>query len=105
MRFAGHALRRQRPLTDQQIKQTNYKNPGEIIAYLVSGLISLLYYVFVLKRFSLHPNKRPTTIVDRVNPPNLFHFSTSEPAQNAFLGWLLAWADSRWKNLDPDLHR
>jgi len=39
-----------------------------------------------------------------VNPPNLFHFATSEPAQNAFLGWLLAWADSRWKNLDPDLH-
>jgi hypothetical protein len=40
-----------------------------------------------------------------VNAPNLFHFATSELAQNAFLGWLLAWADSRWKNLDPDLHR
>ena len=39
-----------------------------------------------------------------MNPPNLFHFAASEPAQNAFLGWLLAWADSRWKNLDPDLH-
>ena len=40
-----------------------------------------------------------------MNPPNLFHFTTSEPAQNAFLSWLLAWADSRWKNLDSDLHR
>jgi hypothetical protein len=40
-----------------------------------------------------------------VNAPNLFHFATSELSQNAFLGWLLAWADSRWKNLDPDLHR
>ena len=40
-----------------------------------------------------------------MNAPNLFHFATSELSQNAFLGWLLAWADSRWKNLDPDLHR
>jgi hypothetical protein len=45
------------------------------------------------------------TFIDRVNPPNLFHFATSELSQNALLCWLLAWADSRWKNLDPNLHR
>jgi hypothetical protein len=39
-----------------------------------------------------------------VEPPNLFHFAGSEPSQDAVLAWLLAWADSRWKNLNPDLH-
>lgn len=39
-----------------------------------------------------------------MNPPNLFHFAIGEPSQDAFLAWMLAWADSRWKNLDPDLH-
>jgi hypothetical protein len=39
-----------------------------------------------------------------VDRPNLFHFGTCEPSQDAFLAWLLAWGDSRWKNLDPSLH-
>ena len=36
--------------------------------------------------------------------PNLFHFATSELSQDAFLGWLLAWADHRHKDSEPDLH-
>ena len=36
--------------------------------------------------------------------PNLFHFATSELSQDAVLAWLLAWADSRYKNLDANLH-
>lgn len=39
-----------------------------------------------------------------MEPPNIFHFAGSEPSQDAFLAWLLAWADSRWKNLNPDLY-
>ena len=39
-----------------------------------------------------------------MNRPNLFHFATSELSQDAVLAWLLAWADSRYKNLDTDLH-
>ena len=36
--------------------------------------------------------------------PNLFDYATSELSQDAFLAWLLAWADSRCKDLDTDLH-
>jgi hypothetical protein len=43
-------------------------------------------------------------VTRHVEPPNIFHFAGSEPSQDAFLAWLLAWADSRWKNLNPDLH-
>jgi hypothetical protein len=39
-----------------------------------------------------------------VDSPNLFHFGTSGLSQEAFLAWVLAWSDSRWKNLDPALH-
>jgi hypothetical protein len=37
--------------------------------------------------------------------PNLFQFATSELSQDAFLCWLLAWADTRCSEHDPDLHR
>ena len=37
-------------------------------------------------------------------PPNLFHYATSELSQDAFLAWLLAWADTRCKVFDPELH-
>jgi hypothetical protein len=39
-----------------------------------------------------------------VDSPNLFHFGTSDLSRDAFLAWVLAWSDSRWKNLDPALH-
>jgi hypothetical protein len=39
-----------------------------------------------------------------VDSPNLFHFGTSDLSGDAFLAWVLAWSDSRWKNLDPALH-
>jgi len=37
--------------------------------------------------------------------PNLFQFATSELSQDAFLSWLLAWADIRCSEKDPTLHR
>lgn len=37
--------------------------------------------------------------------PNLFTYATSELSQDAFLCWLLAWADPGHRNLDEDLHR
>ncbi len=39
-----------------------------------------------------------------MDSPNLFHFGTSDLSRGAFLAWVLAWSDSRWKNLDPALH-
>lgn len=38
-------------------------------------------------------------------PPNLFCFATSELSQDAFLCWLLAWADQAHTEADPALHR
>lgn len=37
--------------------------------------------------------------------PNLFEFATSELSQDAFICWLLSWADPIHKNTDKDLHR
>jgi hypothetical protein len=36
--------------------------------------------------------------------PNLFSYATSELSQDAVLCWLIAWADSRYADLDPALH-
>lgn len=40
-----------------------------------------------------------------MNQPNLFSFATSELSQDAFLCWLLSWADPSHANTDPELHR
>ncbi len=37
--------------------------------------------------------------------PNLFTYATSELSQDAFLAWLLAWADPEHADADPELHR
>ena len=36
--------------------------------------------------------------------PNLFRYATSELSQDAFICWLLAWADSKQREEDPALH-
>ena len=36
--------------------------------------------------------------------PNLFNFATSELSQDAFICWLLSWAEPEVKNCDPELH-
>lgn len=36
--------------------------------------------------------------------PNLFHYATSELSQDAFICWLAAWADPKFKD-DPALHQ
>ncbi len=37
--------------------------------------------------------------------PNLFDFATSELSQDAFICWLLSWADPRFEASDSSLHR
>jgi hypothetical protein len=37
--------------------------------------------------------------------PNLFSYATSELSQDAFICWLAAWADLKYKNIDPLLHK
>lgn len=37
--------------------------------------------------------------------PNLFDFATSELSQDAFICWLLSWADPKYKLLDSDLNK
>ena len=36
--------------------------------------------------------------------PNLFHYATSELSQDAFICWLAAWADPKFKEVDPRLY-
>jgi hypothetical protein len=39
-----------------------------------------------------------------MNKPNLFNFATSELSQDAFIAWLLAWADKKYAEIDKNLH-
>ena len=39
-----------------------------------------------------------------MKPPSLFSFATSELSQDAFIGWLLAWASPEYESADKDLH-
>ena len=36
--------------------------------------------------------------------PNIFSFATTELSQDAFIAWLLAWADTKYVSADPQLH-
>ena len=36
--------------------------------------------------------------------PNLFDYATSELSQDAFLTWLIQWADEDYKDLDNSLN-
>jgi hypothetical protein len=40
-----------------------------------------------------------------MSTPNLFSYATSELSQDAFLAWLLAWADPAHAEADAELHR
>lgn len=44
---------------------------------------------------------RKTNIMEK---PNLFSFATKELSQDAFICWLLAWADKAYENDDYELH-
>jgi len=37
--------------------------------------------------------------------PNLFNYATIELSQDAFLCWLIQWADTKYEKVDPILHR
>ncbi len=36
--------------------------------------------------------------------PNIFSYATTELSQDAFIAWLLAWADAKYALIDPHLH-
>nr|WP_234969887.1 PD-(D/E)XK nuclease family protein [Treponema berlinense] len=40
----------------------------------------------------------------KIQTPNLFSFATSELSQDAFFAWFFSWAESKYKNVDKDLH-
>ncbi len=42
--------------------------------------------------------------IQKKEGPNLFSYATSELSQDAFIAWLLAWADESHKNVDNDLY-
>lgn len=46
--------------------------------------------------------KYSNEIVDET--PNLFNYATSELSQDAFILWLLNWANSKYMKSDPELH-
>ncbi|MGB4498351.1 MAG: hypothetical protein WBI40_06610 [Methylococcaceae bacterium] len=39
-----------------------------------------------------------------MNKPNLFNFATSELSQDAFIAWLLTWANKEYAEIDKNLH-
>jgi hypothetical protein len=49
--------------------------------------------------------RQPQALGNAMPRPNLFDFATSELSQDAFLCWLLSWADHRQKANDVALHQ
>jgi hypothetical protein len=43
-------------------------------------------------------------LATELSRPNLFSYATSELSQDAFICWLAAWADLKYKDVDPPLH-
>ncbi|MAO64838.1 MAG: hypothetical protein CL666_07535 [Balneola sp.] len=43
--------------------------------------------------------------MNKDNGPNIFSYATSELTQDAFIGWLCAWANPKYKDLNPALNR
>lgn len=43
--------------------------------------------------------------MEKPDRPNLFTYATSELSQDAFICWLAAWADPKFKDADPALHQ
>ncbi|WP_282147876.1 PD-(D/E)XK nuclease family protein [Algibacter lectus] len=39
-----------------------------------------------------------------INQPNIFNYATSELSQDAFIAWLLTWADAKYKEVNNQLH-
>jgi hypothetical protein len=39
-----------------------------------------------------------------MNEPNIFNFATSELSQDAFIAWLLTWANKEYEGIDKNLH-
>ena len=46
----------------------------------------------------------PESGLKMIEKPNLFSFATTELSQDAFIAWLLAWADTQYASADPQLH-
>jgi len=44
-------------------------------------------------------------IMNSSTQPNLFKFATSELSQDAFICWLLSWADPKYQSVDANLHQ
>lgn len=42
--------------------------------------------------------------MSKANTPNIFAYGTSELTQDAFIGWLCAWADPKYRGLEPELN-
>ena len=40
-----------------------------------------------------------------MNKPNIFNYATSELSQDAFICWLIAWADRKYENVDDKLNK
>ena len=49
-------------------------------------------------------NRENSREVNKLNRPNLFNYATSELSQDAFLCWLLEWANPQYKAMDEKLH-
>ncbi|MDI2113255.1 hypothetical protein [Commensalibacter nepenthis] len=42
--------------------------------------------------------------MQNINTLNIFHWATSELSQDAFLAWLVSWADPQYKSINHDLY-
>tara|TARA_R110000796_G_scaffold252163_1_gene385426 strand:+ start:9110 stop:10168 length:1059 start_codon:yes stop_codon:yes gene_type:complete len=65
----------------------------------------MLAYFRVNNEQLISSNNMTTVEPAMTEKPNIFSFATTELSQDAFIAWLLAWADLRYESVDPQLHK
>ncbi|NLY79687.1 MAG: hypothetical protein GX072_07305, partial [Lysinibacillus sp.] len=50
-------------------------------------------------------NQSGSVIELQLNRPNLFQFATSELSQDAFLCWLMSWAQKDFQSIDETMQK
>lgn len=64
----------------------------------------MLGYLCVNNEPLISSNNMTTVEPTMFEKPNIFSFATTELSQDAFIAWLLAWADLRYESVDAQLH-
>lgn len=87
--------------------QTNENEKKELQEFIKDNMYLLAPRLSALKKaFDNNSHDAGVQNKDSLETcPNVFSFATSELSQDALIAWLISWADIKYKDVDPSLHK